>query len=570
MNFNILLGLSIIVCLIGVLFRLSVWFTHGLPSTSPPLSAGQRFNSGIKGTLRTIFSTKGSKIFSSLFLDLLFQKRIFDKSLLRWSTHSLIFFGFIMLFFMHALGAVLNSDYTSTLNPYLFLRNVFGVMVLAGLALAAYRRFALRSQRLKSSLSDWAAIVFIAAIIISGILLEGGKIASYTTYQRMVEEYGTAADEAEALALEAYWVAENGLHSPNIQGLPSSEMIAMGKELNGNSCIECHVSNKFAFVSYPLAGLTRPFAAVLGDNGAVTLFWYLHILSCLGFLAWLPFSKMFHIIAAPVSLMTKRATDDIFADPANVLNRQIIGLSACTHCGSCSVECSSGMFYESFSNDFILPSEKVQYLRKIAAGKEHDRTILKRMQEGLYVCTSCDRCTMICPSGINLKEIFVSARYSLLATGEPEVTMLSHFSFPLALAQNFVDDHLAALRKVTDIFKLSFRHLTDLPGPITLGKATYAVNNSYRSCYTCQRCTNVCPVVRSYENPAETLGLLPHQVIYTLGLGDTDLAMGSQMIWSCSTCYLCQEHCPNQVELCDIFYSLKNRALNTIEAGGRA
>ena len=117
------------------------------------------------------------------------------------------------------------------------------------------------------------------------------------------------------------------------------------------------------------------------------------------------------------------------------------------------------MFYETFQNDFILPSEKVQYLKKFAAGKEHDPAIIKRMQQGLYVCTSCDRCTTVCPSGINLKELFISARYSLLESGTPETTMLSHFSFPLALAQNFVDDHLKALKKVTDLFKKNFQHL---------------------------------------------------------------------------------------------------------------
>jgi heterodisulfide reductase subunit C len=148
--------------------------------------------------------------------------------------------------------------------------------------------------------------------------------------------------------------------------------------------------------------------------------------------------------------------------------------------------------------------------------------------------------------------------------------MLSHFSFPLALAQNFVDDHIKALKKVTDLFKKNFQHLSDLASPITLGKTTGVGNNSYKGCYSCQRCTNICPVVRSYDNPVEALGMLPHQIIFSLGIGNVDLAMGSQMIWSCSTCYLCQEHCPNQVELCDIFYNLKNSAINKIEAGASA
>lgn len=572
MDFNILLGLSVIVCLVGLLLRLSIWFSQGIQPSSPPVSTGRRFTAAIRGLLATIFSVRLIGIIKSIFVDLLFQKRIFDKSYLRWTAHTLIFVGFILLFLMHALSAqvseTLFSNYYSTLNPFLFLRNLFGVMVLAGVGLAVYRRISLKPQRLRTYTSDWAALIFIAVIIFSGMLLEGSKMASYSTYQGMVEEYGSLADEEEELALEAFWVAENGLRSPNFPEAPKADMVAIGMELNNDgSCIECHASNKYAFASYSVAGVTRPLFAIFGDAATVSLLWYLHIVSCLAFLAWLPFSKMFHILAAPVSLITKSVTGDEFKDPANVLNRQMIGLSACTHCGSCSIECSSSMFYESFANDFILPSEKVQYLKRFAAKKENNPDIIKQMQQGLYVCTSCDRCTTICPSGINLKELFVSSRYSLLSAGEPETTMLSHFSFPLALAQNFVDDHLAALKKVTDIFKQKFQHLTDLSTPINLGKDTGFGNNSFKGCYSCQRCTNICPVVRSYDNPSEELGMLPHQIMFSLGIGNTELAMGAQMIWSCSTCYLCQEHCPNQVELCDIFYSLKNSAINKIEAG---
>lgn len=477
----------------------------------------------------------------------------------------------MLLLLFHALGGIVSeslfTDFQPTLNPFLFLRNFFGLMVLTGLGLAVYRRIKLRPQRLKTNPSDWAALIFIAVIILSGMLLEGSKISSYTTYSDMVEEYGSASDEGEELALEAYWVETNGLVSPNFKELPSAELVATGMEINGDSCIDCHSSNRSAFASYTLAGVSGILTTILGDATAVSFFWYLHILACFGFLAWIPFSKMFHILAAPVSLLLKGATGDELTDQANVLNRQMIGLSACTHCGSCSIECSSSMFFETFDNDFILPSEKVQYLKNFAANNVNDPAIIKQMQQGLYVCTSCDRCTTVCPSGINLKELFVSARYTLLETGEPETSMLSHFSFPLVLAQNFVDDHIKALKKVTDLFKGSFQHLSDIDVPVSLNRSTPIENNSFRGCYSCQRCTNICPVVRSYDNPVEELGMLPHQIMFSLGIGNKELAMGSQMIWSCSTCYLCQEHCPNQVELTDIFYSLKNSAINQIEAG---
>ena len=575
MNFTTLFTLAVIVCLIGVGIRVSTWFSQGIHPSTQPHSTPARLTAALQGVVASVFSSRLLLIIKSFFVDLLFQKRIFDKNKLRWVAHTLIFFGFMLLLLMHAMGSLISanifSDYQPTLNPFLFLRNFFGLMVLAGVCIAIYRRITLKNQRLVTYASDWTALIFLIVIIGSGVLLEGAKISSYSTYQRMVDEYGAARDDNEAKALVAFWVQENGLVSPNFSGPIDAELVTLGKEVNSMSCIECHAAKSNAFLSYSLAGVTRPFAAVLGDSGAVSMFWYLHILACLGFLAWLPFSKMFHVLSAPISLMIKGSTNDVIKEPANALSRQMVGLSACTHCGTCSLECSSNMFFESFDNEFILPSEKVQYLKNIASGKEKDPKVLKKMQQGLYVCTSCDRCTTVCPSGINLKEIFVSARYALLEQGVPERTLLSHFSFPLALAQNFVDSHLSALKKVTEQFKKSFQHLADITGPIHLGgAASDAVNISYRGCYSCQRCTNVCPVVRSYDNPVENLGMLPHQIIYTLGLGNRELAMGAQMIWSCSTCYLCQEHCPNQVELTDIFYSLKNSALSKIEAGANA
>ncbi len=575
MIFNILFGLSAVVCLVGLIVRLSIWFSQGMhPTAVPAAPAARRMAEALKGVLSSLFSAQIFLIIKSIFVDLLFQKRIFDKSSLRWIAHALIFTGFILLLLMHAMDSVVTESlfkgYQSTLNPYLFLRNLFGVMVLAGVAIAAFRRITLKPQRLRTYASDWAALVFLGVIILSGMLLEGANIASPSKYQSMVDEYASFSGEEDGKALEAFWVQENGLISPNVTLPPAPELVAKGREINGDSCIECHVSNRNAFASFTVAKITPVFFAVLGDAATLTLLWYLHIVACLTFLAWLPFSKMFHILAAPVSLIVKSVTSDRLQEPANILTRQMVGLSACTHCGTCSLECSSNMFYESFQNDFILPSEKVQYLKKIASGKETDPAILKRMQQGLYVCTSCDRCTTVCPSGINLKELFVSSRYALLGKGMPETSMLSHFSFPLALAQNFVDDHLQALKKVTDIFKKSFQHLTDMASPITLSKAKDIGNTTFRGCFSCQRCTNICPVVRSYDNPTEALGMLPHQIMFSLGIGNSELAMGAQMIWSCSTCYLCQEHCPNQVELCDIFYTLKNGALNKIEAGANS
>ncbi len=568
MTFTLLLAGAALICLVGLIFRGYVWFSQGINPSPPSAGPLTRFSSGLQAMLGVLFSAKCATLVRSFFSDLLFQQRVFHKSTLRWLAHSLIFFGFILLLLMHAGEAVISSrlfsDYQPTLNPYLLLRNLFGLMVLAGVALAVYRRLSLKSQRLISYPSDWAALILVGGIALTGMLYEGAQISSSTKFAEMVGEYG-AFDDEETKALEAYWVAEQGLVSTNFKEKPATELIDQGREINGGSCIECHAANRSAVVGFAMA----PLVAALGDQTALNLFRGLHIAFCLGLLAWLPFSKMFHIISAPLSLLINSIMGKEGDQPLSVLNRQMIGLSACTHCGSCSVECSSSMFFESFQNSFILPSEKVQYLKNLAAGKPIDAATHKRLQEGLYVCTSCDRCTTVCPSGINLRELFVSSRYALLEQGGPERSLLSHFSFPLALAQKFQGNHLKALQRVEEMFRKTFTHLADL-AQVSLSSPSSLINTSYLSCFSCQRCTNICPVVRSYQQPAQTLGLLPHQIIYSLGLGNTELAMGAQMLWSCSTCYLCQEHCPNQVELTDIFYSLKNAALQKIDSGANS
>ncbi len=571
MSYKILFGIALAIFILGVLFRFSIWFSQSIDPTREKIPFGKRLIQAFGGIISTVFSSKIFQLIQSLFADLLFQKRSFNKSKYRWITHVLIFASFLLLFFMHAIGTftfeLFNREYISTLNPSMVLRNLFGLLAVAGIALAIYRRLKMRSQRMKSYASDWTALILIGVIMVSGFLLESTKISSYSVYQAMYDEYGMVEGE-EAQALEAYWVAENGLHSLNFTKPIEPEMLELGKETHEfSSCIECHVSNKNAFISFSASKFMGPLAAGIGDELTIAFLNFLHLVACFGLLAWLPFSKMFHVISAPISLAINRVMGKESDDPINALNRQLIGLSACTHCGACTVECSSQMFYESFQNDFILPSEKVQFLKKIAAGKEIDTATRKRLQEGLYICTSCDRCTDICPSGINLRDLFVNSRYYLLGDGKVETSMLSHFSFPLSLARRYISKHAQALHAVQEMFKATFSSLKDLTGPITLSREKWLENTSYNSCYSCQRCTNICPVVRNYESPAEALDMMPHQIIYSLGIGNQNLAVGSQMIWSCSTCYLCQEHCPNGVELTDIFYRLKNMAINKIEAG---
>ncbi|MEJ2058465.1 MAG: respiratory nitrate reductase subunit gamma [Desulfofustis sp.] len=404
---NILVGLSFLVFLAGITYRVYGWVTQTVLAADKS-APSPRFGAAIKGTLGTIFSADLVNLIKTFFTDVLFQKRLLNKSALRWVAHSLIFFGFIALLLMHGLGTGVSefffSDYMPTLQPYLSLRNLFGLMVLIGLGVAIYRRLSDRPQRVKSYPSDWVAIALVGSIILSGMILESSKISSQAAFTVMAEDYGGLTEPEEVLPLETYWAAEHGLVSANVVKPYDPELIEEGRDIAADTCMECHAPASGAFISYSLASVVGPIAAGLGDEGVVNTLFYLHIILCLGLLAYLPFSKMFHVIATPISLLINGVLGfkQPGAEPANVLNRRMIGLSACTHCGSCSELCSALMFYESFQNDFILPSEKVQILKDVAAGKTVDQQTLANLQKGLYICTSCDRCSEVCPSSIDV------------------------------------------------------------------------------------------------------------------------------------------------------------------------
>jgi len=96
------------------------------------------------------------------------------------------------------------------------------------------------------------------------------------------------------------------------------------------------------------------------------------------------------------------------------------------------------------------------------------------------------------------------------------------------------------------------------------GLTLSAQASTFSVCFGCQSCTTVCPVVANYDNPEEVLGMLPHQIMHACGLGVRDLALGSNMLWDCLTCYQCQEHCPQGVCITDVLYELKNLAVKQV------
>jgi len=317
------------------------------------------------------------------------------------------------------------------------------------------------------------------------------------------------------------------------------ELYEMGKEAHENDCIACHSSPKSAFVSLPLAKLLKPLALLLNKTRADLWLYYLHVISCFIGLAYLPFGKFFHIISDPVSLLASGVTSKEKQFPENAATRRAMELDACTNCGTCSEHCSVAPVFRMMGNNKILPAQKIESLKKIAGGKELSTKEMQTIAEGAFICSSCYRCTEVCPTGINLQDQWVASGAELKAKG---------FSLPHKWIKETAPSEWAETPQ-------------DIIPAIAGGKRNINLTDrtdTFFMCIQCQTCNNVCPVLAC--NGEGAVDITPQKIMNLLRMGLRDIAMGTRMVWDCTTCYQCQENCPQGIPVTDIIYELKNRA----------
>ncbi len=573
MFYSISLYAALAVFIIGLIYKIHTWFSSKLALL--PQATSARFLPALKGIVATIFSAKISTLLGAFFLDVVIQRKLLKDDFLRWLAHMLIYWPFTLLLFMHALDSLITanifSGYSSTINPFLFLRDLFGFLVIVGVCLVLYRRFVIKAPRLRTNVMDHYAIIILAVIMLSGVFLEGAKIGSYSKYNSMVEQYSGLEDPGEIKPLTAFWVENYGVVSPDVKGPFDAGLLEKGRELHEMSCVTCHSRPQWAFMGNTVAVSVRGIAVSLDNANVHGVLWYIHFLACFIGLAYLPFSKFFHLFATPLSILANSVMNRKDSEAANVATRQALELDACTHCGQCTSRCSVAVVFEEFGNANILPSEKIQSLKTLAAGRDTQKDDVVRILDGITLCTNCRRCTDVCPAGINLEDLWFNVKEGLLKNDYPEYALLSPLSYYRGLMRDQIpqQNYGQPLSLAREMITQKYGLIKDRAGTIALTAETDAFPDpglsfdasTFKDCFGCQTCTNVCPVVANYEDPKERLGLLPHQIMYSLGLGIKDLALGSNMLWDCVTCYQCQEQCPQGVRVTDILFELKNLAI---------
>jgi len=243
--------IALIVFLTGLILTLSVWLTGSLPGetvANPFYKVFKLFWSAI----RAIFSSKLLLIIKAMFLDVLLQRRLFRQSRTRWLIHSLIFIPFVFRF-SWGIFALIASLWKPEWNPVwamldknhpatAFLFDLTGIMILLGVVPAVIRG-AVKKHDETTGLpgQDRLALGLIAGIVVIGFILEGLRIAM------------TGSPDGSVYAIAGYGVS---MLFSNTSGLP---------EVYG-------------------------------------YIWYVHAVLTGAFFAYLPFSRLLHIIVAPVVL----------------------------------------------------------------------------------------------------------------------------------------------------------------------------------------------------------------------------------------------------------------------------
>lgn len=473
----------------------------------------------------------------NLVLNTLFQIKLFKAGKIRWVFHFLLFVGFLYLVGIHALHGVTSpvfpDGYDPTIDPFQLLRNVAGLLVLTGCASFFIRRrmtpLILQDKKMKRK--GVFSIVLILLVVGSGFVLETAKIISEPVFMEMVAEYSDLDEGTGLLDLKRFWKKKYQVVFAERLDTPP-EGLEKGRLLHENYCYGCHSDIASAFISTPLAKAVTAFGTTLNHYRMDVWFYWIHYLLCLLLLVCLPFSRLFHVLQIPFASSRRPLALDAFQEDRAVVS--VPSLQACTNCGYCSRVCSVYPNFQISKNKDLLPHWKIESVKAMI--KDPSVVNLHLLHSGNTACTLCRKCTDICPSNIDLQSLWTVLDKKLVAMGCKDDSRFIR------------ETSLKEWEKKEDLYAGPGRK--DAAMQDHAGRA-----DTVENCIQCSICTNVCPIVAqdAFQND-----MTPHQVMNLLRLGKNHLATGTRMVWTCLTCYACQEHCPQEIGVADIILDLRN------------
>jgi len=300
---------------------------------------------------------------------------VFHKTILRKNEgfpgwmHFFIFWGFLILAIGTALVA-LQDDFTRLVFGWEYLKGNFylgfsfaldlaGLFAIIGVLMAMWRRYVTRPQRIDDNKpDDLICLVWILAVLVTGFLVEGGRIAA-------------TKPDYEVWSLVGWYTAS----------------------LYGSL-----------------------------DQAAIEtvhrVLWYFHMIISFGLIVYIAYSRLLHIITSSLNMMFRGVEESprgaIAAIPdfenaeefgVNAIEgfswRQIFDLDACTRCGRCQDRCPAFATEKPLSPKKFIQDLKGEWERT-AAGVKNEEGIIDNVigEETLWSCTACLSCQVNCPVSI--------------------------------------------------------------------------------------------------------------------------------------------------------------------------
>jgi Fe-S oxidoreductase/nitrate reductase gamma subunit len=262
--------------------------------------------------------------------------------------------------------------------------DIFGILVLIGVVIAAFRRYIQKPDRLDNTREDAIALILIFIVVLSGLLLEGFRIAAT----------GEIAEHPEW----SVWSPVGYIIAKGVEGFSQGTNINIYKA-----------------------------------------FWWFHILLAVGAVIYvsLYFSKLSHILISPLnvffrSLRPKGALVPVDLETAETFGvnriedftwKQLLDLDACTRCGRCQDNCPAYLSGTPLSPKKVIQDLKTGLVskgflidRRKSEGNPENSSVIGKLvtEEELWACTTCRACQEACPVFIEHIDKIIDMRRNLV------------------------------------------------------------------------------------------------------------------------------------------------------------
>ena len=306
-------------------------------------------------------------------MDGIFHRKILQ-DLYPGLIHLFLFFGFVFPFVVIVIvqfAFTLPSPIAKGLSLLLDLIALFG---LGALALAFHRRYIARPSRLDNKPEDFICLAALFLILITGLLLECLRLS---IIGRDVHAWAPLGH------FLAWLIDATGL------GVPTKGFLAM-------------------------------------------LLFRIHFFLVLGFIAYIPYSKLFHLVSSPLNMIYRSMDpkgalshmnlEDEDAESFGVAKiqeftwKQLLDLDACTRCGRCQDHCPAHLTEKPLSPKNFIQDLKNHLHKQSKTDEETPALVGNVVQEDvLWACTTCRNCMEHCPVYVeHVDKIIDMRRYQVL------------------------------------------------------------------------------------------------------------------------------------------------------------